>query len=70
RVIEGIFDNYWVSSGTTLPWMIAGLALGAWDAHLSRSQIVLPRETPYLPHHMATMVRLPHGLSRPAGPDD
>ena len=34
RVVEAIFDVYWVSPQTTLPWMIAGLALGAWDAGL------------------------------------
>jgi hypothetical protein len=34
RCIEALFDQYWVSAGTTLPWMVAGLALGAWDAGL------------------------------------
>jgi hypothetical protein len=34
RCVEALFDQYWVSAGTTLPWMVAGLALGAWDAKL------------------------------------
>lgn len=58
RVVEAIFDIYWVSPVTTLPWLIAGLALGAWDAGLvgtslvrrrQREQISQPRIFPELP---------------------
>ncbi|MCL6092209.1 MAG: O-antigen ligase family protein [Actinobacteria bacterium] len=35
RVIESMFDIYWTSGGSLLPWLVAGLALGTWDAVLA-----------------------------------
>jgi hypothetical protein len=34
RAFEALFDIYWVSPVVTLPWLVAGLALGAWDGRL------------------------------------
>ena len=36
RAFESIFDIYWVSAGVTLPWLIAGTALGVWDYTMAR----------------------------------
>lgn len=35
RVVESIFDIYWTSGGSVLPWLVAGLAIGVWDARLT-----------------------------------
>jgi hypothetical protein len=35
RAVEAIFDIYWASGGSTLPWLVAGLAIGTWDATLA-----------------------------------
>jgi len=32
RVVESLFDIYWVSASGALPWLVAGLALGVADA--------------------------------------
>lgn len=34
RVVQAIFDVYWVSAATTLPWLVAGMAVGVGDAML------------------------------------
>jgi hypothetical protein len=40
RVVESMFDIYWTSGGSLLPWLIAGLAIGSWDAVLaSRTRV-------------------------------
>ena len=31
RAVEGIFDLYWISAVGALPWLVAGLCLGAAD---------------------------------------
>ena len=31
RLVEGIFDSYWIGAETALPWLIAGMALGVAD---------------------------------------
>jgi polysaccharide biosynthesis protein PslJ len=36
RAVEGVFDLYWISADGALPWLIAGLCLGAADSALSR----------------------------------
>ena len=42
RAFEAIFDIYWVSAGITLPWLVAGLAIGAWDTALARGRQAPP----------------------------
>jgi hypothetical protein len=53
RIVEGIFDLYWVSAEGALPWLVVGLCLGVTDmaayrsdrtraAVLSRSGLLLP----------------------------
>ena len=40
RVVESMFDIYWTSGGSLLPWLIAGLAIGSWDVVLaSRTRV-------------------------------
>jgi hypothetical protein len=47
RAFEAIFDIYWVSAGGTLPWMVAGLALGAYDAGwLTNKHVPTPVASP------------------------
>ncbi len=35
RAVEAVFDIYWVAGAGTLPWLVAGLAIGTWDATLA-----------------------------------
>lgn len=36
RVVQSLFDVYWVSAGTTLPWLVAGLSVGVYDIFYRR----------------------------------
>ena len=35
KVVEAMFDIYWTSGGFLLAWLVAGLAIGSWDAVLA-----------------------------------
>jgi len=39
RVVESLFDIYWVSAAGALPWLVAGLALGVADMRRKASRL-------------------------------
>lgn len=37
RVVEGVFDSYWIGAETAIGWLVAGMALGIADRRLTRT---------------------------------
>lgn len=44
RVVESLFDIYWVSAAGALPWLVAGMALGVADMRRKAASVLSPMD--------------------------